>query len=239
MILVFLVGEMRLLREGIAALLAKSEEVRVIGGAAPDEDRVLDATQADVFVIDTQSSGSLERVVPRLLTSHRSAKVVAVGVAENENDVIACVEAGVTAFVLADEGVDGLVDGLHAAMRNEVHCSPQMAAALARRVAALAAVQKGIAPGAGLTARELEVVELIDDGLSNKEIARALHIEIATVKNHVHNILEKLHVSRRGEAAARVRSAFRERRVDHIDVLSRRETELSVDPQIQQRGSGI
>ena len=80
-----------------------------------------------------------------------------------------------------------------------------MTASLLRRVAALAAGNGGGLPRAQLTSREREIVGLIDRGLSNKEIARDLGIEVATVKNHVHNILEKLQVHRRGEAAARVR----------------------------------
>jgi len=237
-ILVFLLGGVRLTREGIAALLRGCEGLRVVGAGSPDEEGALEATEADVYVVDAQSPGSLE-AVPRLLTRNQQAKVVAVGVPEDEDEVIACVEAGVTGFVLAGEGVETLVQGVEAAMRGEVHCSPQMAAALARRVTALAAVQKGVPPGAGLTARELEVVELIDEGLSNKEIAHVLRIETATVKNHVHNILEKLQVNRRAEAAARVRSAFRERRADRIDVLPSRGRDLPVDPRIQRRRSGF
>jgi two-component system, NarL family, nitrate/nitrite response regulator NarL len=237
-ILVFVLGAVRITREGLAALLRGCDGLRVVGAGAPEDEGALDATEADVYVIDAQSPGSLE-AVPRLVTRNQHAKVVAVGVPEDENEVIACVEAGVTGFVLAGEGVQALVESVQAAMRGEVHCSPQMAAALARRVTTLAAVQRGVPPGAGLTARELEVVELIDEGLSNKEIAHALRIEIATVKNHVHNILEKLQVNRRAEAAARVRSAFRERRTDRIAVLPSRPRGLSLDPQIQRGRSGF
>jgi DNA-binding NarL/FixJ family response regulator len=80
-----------------------------------------------------------------------------------------------------------------------------MVAALLRRVATLADGHDG-ARGAGLTAREHEIMELVEQGLSNKEIASALRIELPTVKNHVHNILEKLRVTRRGEAAAKLRT---------------------------------
>jgi DNA-binding NarL/FixJ family response regulator len=59
-----------------------------------------------------------------------------------------------------------------------------------------------------LTGREREIVSFIDEGLSNKEIARHLSIEVSTVKNHVHNILEKLHVTRRGKIPARVRMIY-------------------------------
>jgi two-component system nitrate/nitrite response regulator NarL len=231
---VFLVGGVRVAREGIESLLGSRDEFGIVGSAPPDDDRVFDTTGADVFIVDAQPSTNLE-TVPQLLTRHPLAKVVALGVPDDEESVLACVEAGVTSFVLANEGVDALVESVHAAMRDEVHCSPQMAAALARRVAALAAVQKGVPPGAGLTTRELEVVELIDEGLSNKEIAHVLRIEVATVKNHVHNILEKLHVNRRTEAAARVRWAFRDRRSDRIDVLTSQAVDEPVDPRVQRR----
>jgi DNA-binding NarL/FixJ family response regulator len=90
--------------------------------------------------------------------------------------------------------------------RGEFLCSPGTAATLLRRVAALAAERHTADNGARLTPREQQVVRLIDEGLSNKEIARRLSIEVRTVKNHVHSILEKLQVRRRGEAAARMRA---------------------------------
>src|SRR2546430_13942847 len=79
------------------------------------------------------------------------------------------------------------------------------AGALLGRIAALATDGRSDRVQALLTSREREIMGLIDEGLSNKEIAKRLRIEVATVKNHVHNILEKLQVHRRGEAAARVR----------------------------------
>ena len=72
-----------------------------------------------------------------------------------------------------------------------------------------AADRRAFLPGSTLTARELEVLSLLDEGLSNKQIARRLCIELATVKNHVHHILEKLQVGRRGEATAYLRQYLR------------------------------
>src|SRR5439155_827652 len=110
-----------------------------------------------------------------------------------------------------EASIDDLVTVIESVARGEAICSPRVAAGLLRRVAALAAGHGGDLPRAQLTNREREIVRLIDNGLSNKEIARALGIEVATVKNHVHNILEKLQVHRRGEAAARVRGTSRGR----------------------------
>ena len=103
----------------------------------------------------------------------------------------------------ARASLDELADVLRVAARGEALCSPQMIAALLRRVATLA--RENTATSA-LTGRELEVMALIDEGLSNKQIARRLSIELPTVKNHVHHILEKLGVQGRYEAAARLRA---------------------------------
>ena len=93
-------------------------------------------------------------------------------------------------------------------MRGEAACSPRVAAALLRRVADRGARARRLdGEFAPLTSRERQIVALIDEGLSNKEIAARLCIELSTVKNHVHNLLEKLGARGRGEAAARVRMA--------------------------------
>jgi len=104
---------------------------------------------------------------------------------------------------------DGTLADLRAVIesvaRGEVVCSPRIAASLLRRIADLAAEREPPPPELRLTSREIEIVELIDQGLSNKEIAQRLSIALPTVKNHVHSILDKLHVHRRAEAAARLR----------------------------------
>jgi len=95
-----------------------------------------------------------------------------------------------------------------AAVRGELPCSPRIAGGLLRRVTALAAERWSREEPYRLTAREAEIAQLIERGLSNKEIARTLCIEVSTAKNHVHSILEKLHVHRRVEAAALLRPAL-------------------------------
>ncbi|HEX6228839.1 MAG TPA: response regulator transcription factor [Solirubrobacterales bacterium] len=132
---------------------------------------------------------------------------MAFGIAESEDVVIRCAEAGVAGYVPHDATLEQLIEVLDAALRDEVVCSPRLAGTLLRRVGALA---REIGPAGGsdvrLTARETQIVALIDEGLSNKEIAARLQIGTPTVKNHVHHILEKVGASRRGEAAARVRA---------------------------------
>jgi two-component system nitrate/nitrite response regulator NarL len=232
MILVFIVGTVQLHREGLALVLRSQDELRVVGTADPSEGAVLDAVATDVFVVDVASEGGIS-AVEALHRLDATASLVAVGVEDDESQVLALVEAGASGFVLADEDATALTETLVGAAHGETRCSGRMAAALAHRVTTLAAVQQRLPAGANLTARELEIVDLIDEGLSNKEIAAVLRIEVATVKNHVHNILEKLKVRRRGEAAAHVRAAFRGHRPERIRVLERPSSAGLMDPEVQ------
>jgi DNA-binding NarL/FixJ family response regulator len=235
MILVFVVGAVRLYRDALTMLLARSDGVRVVGSADIATESIVHAVQPDVFVVDAVSHDAAE-TTRTLVLENSDAKVVAIGVPDDDERVMALVEAGVGGFVLQEEGEGELAESIKLAARGEVRCSPRMTALLAQRVASLASVQQRL-PNANLTARELEIVELIDRGMTNKEIARILRIEIATVKNHVHNILEKLQVSRRAEAAERVRSAFRTRRHDRIEVIEQSSGVGELDPSVRRSGS--
>ena len=98
-----------------------------------------------------------------------------------------------------------VVDAVLRAARGEVVCSPRTTPSLVRRLATLSPASDAAPCAASLTSRELEVVPLIDRGLSHKEIARPVSISLATVKNHVHHVIKKLHAKRRGNAAHRLR----------------------------------
>ena len=126
-------------------------------------------------------------------------KVVGFGLAETEENVLAYARAGVAGYVLREASLDDLVTALRGIARGEVRYSRRISATLLHRLAT------GLVPSAGavqLTPRETEIVRLIDEGLSNRAIAARLKIGLPTVKNHVHNLLEKLQVHRRGEAVA-------------------------------------
>jgi two-component system nitrate/nitrite response regulator NarL len=206
---VLVASDIRLFREALAESLSHYSELALIG-TVDSCDRIVEAIAEqpiDIVVFDASMVGVLALVRRFTLTDPRR-KFVAVAVTELADDVIACAEAGVSAYVPRDGSVDLLVSTLDHVRRGELLCSPLVAASLFRRLAAMAAVQprNDLPSGGGLTQREVEIVGLLARGLSNKEIAGALNIEVATVKNHVHNILEKLHVKRRSEAAARLLS---------------------------------
>lgn len=119
--------------------------------------------------------------------------------------MLACAEAGVSGFVSRNGSIHDVVTAVHCAVRNELVCSPRIAALLFSRVAAAGSKRLVDRDNDALIRREHEIVSLIMQGLSNKEISRQLRIQNATVKNHIHNILSKLQVRRRGEVAARIR----------------------------------
>jgi DNA-binding NarL/FixJ family response regulator len=207
MIGVLIVAEIRLYREGLADMLRAEPGVDVVGTAAGADEavRALRERHHDVVLVDVGLPDNAW-LVRALLAAVPGTRIVALAVPEVEDSVVACAEAGVAGFVTREGSVEDVVAAVEAVARGETLCSPRMAASLFQRIATLALERSPQSIESRLTARELEILDLIDQGLSNKEIARRLTIELSTVKNHVHNILEKLNVTRRAEAAARARA---------------------------------
>jgi DNA-binding NarL/FixJ family response regulator len=206
MIRIFVVADIRLYREGLAHMLAREQRFCIVGSAAAREEVVsrLRATRAEVVLLDMAMTGSVG-VVRALIEAAPGVKVVALAVTETEDEILSCAEAGIAGYVPREGSVNDLIAAIESVARDEARCSPQITAALLRRVASLAGERRVEGSVAVLTPRQLEIVRLIGQGLSNKEIARQLCIELSTVKNHVHSALEKLGTHRRAEAAMLVR----------------------------------
>jgi DNA-binding NarL/FixJ family response regulator len=207
LILVLILGRVRVFRDGLAHGLASHHSIRVVATTGSTEEAVrrVDELGAEVVLIDASGREGID-AARALTATDMDAKLVAVGASEEDDDVISGAEAGFQAFVSREGSLGDVVTAAESVMRGETACSPRVAATLLRRVAAHARGAYAELPASELTARELQIVELIDDGLSNKEIAGRLCIEVSTVKNHVHHVLEKLGVRRRAEAAARMRT---------------------------------
>jgi len=128
--------------------------------------------------------------------------LVGFGISGSASEVIDCAESGLAGFIDQDRSIDDLVRTVAEAVRGEFSCSPQVTSILCSRLARLA--ESSSAVTTALTPREREIAAMVADGLSNKEIAQGLKIGPATVKNHVHSILDKLKVKRRAAIAGRV-----------------------------------
>ena len=199
-----IVADVRLYREGMLASLSNRPPFLVVGAAATVEEAVRVATTAcpHVAIVDMATRDRLT-VVRSIRDAAPSVHIVGFGVEEIESEILACAEAGLAGYVPCEASLDDLVDRIASVCRGELLCTPKMAATLFRRLEVRDSDRPQI-ERRDLTAREREVLTLIDVGLSNKEIAVRLHIEVSTVKNHVHNLLEKLRVPSRMQAAARL-----------------------------------
>jgi DNA-binding NarL/FixJ family response regulator len=189
---VFVVGEVRVYCDGLAHLLSAQPSVEVVGVAGPTRESMQQIASAgpDVVLLDSMTArrGNTVRLIS---TTSSKSHVIAFAVREEEAEVLACAQAGVAGYIACDASSDELAAILCRAGSGELACSPRLAAILFRQVGTLARDTPQLPP---LTPREREILELIDSGLMNKEIASALSIELTTVKNHVHHILEKLGV---------------------------------------------
>jgi DNA-binding NarL/FixJ family response regulator len=204
-----LVNETRLMGNVIAAALEDEPDIHVIACVTNMDDamQIVREKEVDVALVSTRlpDQGAL-KLTSAITELTPSTKVLALGLTEEKQRVLRYVEAGATGYILKDDSLEDMIETVRAAQDGKVFVSPQIAAALMERLSDLAhmfsGIENSISDTAGLTSRELEVLQLIGDGLTNQRIAEQLVIEVGTVKNHVHNILDKLNVNSRGEAAA-------------------------------------
>ena len=204
---VFIVSEVRLYRDGLARLLRRDQRLDVVGAAGdvPDALEALagDGRAARGGAARRAGARPVSRACAQLEAAVPTARIIVLNVSDaDEQAVIAWAEAGVGGLLSRDVDVDDVAQAVETTARGGTVCSPPLAALLLQRLARSAEERPVTSP---LTTREREIAALLEQGLSNKEIAARLQIELPTVKNHVHSILTKLKASRRGQAAAMLR----------------------------------
>ena len=201
---VMLVDDHDLFRTGLRNLL-EEQQVVVVGEAATGADAV-DLTREltpDVIVMDLNMPGMGGVEATRHIAGISPlTRVVMLTISDEDNDVMDAILAGACGYLLKDASIQELVSGIHAAARGEALISPHIAAKVLQRVRATS-VQPNIAETirAELSEREIEVLKLIANGKDNAVIAAELHISPKTVKNHISNILMKLQIDNRIQAA--------------------------------------
>ena len=201
-----LITDNRLFREGLGRALMDDHNVDLIDTASSRTTCIEDITalQPDIALVDMAMHGAYS-ILRQVRETAPATKTVSLTVPACDEEVIKCIEAGVAGYLTREGSSTELVASVQAAMNGELLCPARVTGSIVKRLANLSAEKKALTPVEDLTPRESHILDLVGRGLSNKLIAREADIEVATVKNHVHNILEKLGVRCRGEAAATLR----------------------------------
>jgi len=210
-ITLLLVEPRGILRELLASVLRRERDIEIVGVATSCEEALTIAPHAkpDVLLLDVDpSGGSAIAAIRKFQLVAPSMRIIVSGLAAEPEEIVTCLEAGATGYLVEDAGVDDLLDSIRAVHRGEAPCDPSLIPSLLARVSKLARNMpaRDSRPSGRLTKRELEIIREVANGFSNKDIAVVLSIETQTVKNHIHNILEKLQLDNRLQAVEHARS---------------------------------
>jgi two-component system nitrate/nitrite response regulator NarL len=205
---ILLVDDQPLFRGAIAALIDGQDDLEVVGEAENGLDGVEKAgtLSPDLVVMDVEMPVMNGVEATRLIREQRpSVKVVMLTVSDSDEHVFEAIRLGAHGYLLKDLRPEQLFDMIRSVMRNETPLSPAIAGRLLQEIrdgATTRVASPAPAEAPSVTPRELEILQLVAEGMSNKEIGKRLWITEGTVKNHVHNALEKLHMKNRIQAAA-------------------------------------
>ena len=200
-------------RASLQSVLKQEPTVTIAGitGEAQSALSLMDTADCEVLVVDHQlEAPPALQLVRDVRENYPAVKILITGVPDHEETILRYLEEGAAGYLSADASWADLVKGISAVHAGEFWIAPELAAAVMKRIAELkqelvefsgANPAEMATTDVDLTPREQEVLELISQGLSNREIAETLTIEVGTVKNHVHNLLGKLDVSSRAHAA--------------------------------------
>jgi DNA-binding NarL/FixJ family response regulator len=202
-----LIEDNRLLREGLAAMLRKQQDIIVVDTIGNGENIlfIMHKQKPDVMLLDlglrNRSSLHLVKLVKK---NFPNAKIIMMDLIPTQSDVFEFVQAGVSGFILKDATVNDFLKTIRS-VANGLHVlPPNLTGSLFSQIvehAVNGAGSSDLMDSVRMTKRERQVIELISDGHTNKEIAQKLHLSTYTVKSHVHNILEKLALSTRVQIA--------------------------------------
>lgn len=202
-----LIEDNRLLREGINAMLKKEPDISVLA-AFGDGDLICDKIgemKPNVILLDLgladQNSFELVKI---LKNKYDDLKIIIMDLVPIQEDILRFVEAGVSGFILKDATISDFTKTIRAVADGEKVLPPMLTGSLFSQIMDYGIKEMGpakVIQSVKMTKREREIVELISEGLANKEIAYKLNISIFTVKSHVHNILEKMALNTRVQIA--------------------------------------
>jgi DNA-binding NarL/FixJ family response regulator len=205
MISVALIEDNRLVREGLASLLSQVPGFQVVAAAASGDKLLVKGGQPQVVLLDIGlRNGDSVRVAEEIRKEYPESKIILMDLLPVHEDIVAFVNAGVSGFIMKDATLDDLAKTIQLVVGGANVLPREMTGSLFSEIAREAVAKEGprALQAVRMTPREREVINLIAEGLGNKEIAGRLHIATHTVKSHVRNVMEKLALHTRLQIAA-------------------------------------
>jgi len=202
-----LIEDNRLLRDGIAAMLNEQPDIMAVAalGAGETVLQKIQDLKLNIVLLDLglRSQNSLE-VVISIKTKSREVRIIVMDLVPAQEDILDFVSAGVSGFILKDASISDFLKTIRSVASGDKILPVHLTGSLFSQIVEHAVNGRGtskVIESVRMTKRERQVIELITDGLTNKEIAQSLHLSAYTVKSHVHNILEKLTMHTRVQIA--------------------------------------
>ena len=209
---VYLLAENRLLRETLARLLQKRANICVVGVRAASDSAIeaILASQCEIVLTDCLSTSQGTCLIRKLLDKLPRLKIVLFGMDEDPNTFWQSACLGISGYLLKDATATEIIAAVRAVSQGEAACPPRLCMSLIQRLAqqsrTLAALEGAPGAKASLTHRQLELVDLVGKGLTNKEIAASLNLSEFTVKNHIRRIMRQVDADSRHDAVEMVRA---------------------------------
>ena len=205
-------------REGVVAILGAQPDIDVVGQGGTAQEAVLLARDLlpDVILLDIDIPGGGLEAAQEIARTYPVVKIVMLTVSADEDHVLAAFKAGAQAYVLKGVAKHELIGILHTVHAGEGYVTPTLAASLLSEICSTIPDERSPIVGFDeLTERERQILELVAVGASNKEIGQKLFLTEKTVKHYVTNLLQKLHVRNRVEAAVLAQKCVRPDQVNH------------------------
>lgn len=210
MISVLVVSDIRLYREGLSKILNEVQSIQVIGNATNVKQAldIIILSHPDIVLLDMSMIDNC-KVIDAIENETYKSKLIVLSMDEDETKVLACAEAGISGYLSRDSSLEELLEAVLQVYNGGIYCPPCITKHLLSSVkkhksksSVFNTKSKKPAVTDVLTRRERQVVNMMADGFSNKQIARNLTIEVSTVKNHVHSVLVKLDAKSRTQAVS-------------------------------------
>lgn len=222
---ILLIEDNRLLREGLSVMLKKQTDMHIVETVGNGENilAIMEKTNPEVILLDLglRSRSSLN-VVKLIKKDFPGARVIIMDLIPTQADVLEFVQAGVSGFILKDATINDFLKTIRSVAKGFQVLPPNLTGSLFSQIvehAINSSNHSDIMDSVRMTKREKQIIELISEGNTNKEIAQRLHLSTYTVKSHVHNILEKLALSTRVQIVKYLHDSKKPHPADDISLL--------------------